>query len=97
MSLEKQLVESLGCPVGLQSSFLSFPLKSLSPGTPILPTSFFLTPSPCSVLVFHVLGMFGCREAASVLFSFFSHSFCSLSDPLSHFPSLDIASIYIHV
>lgn len=84
--------------MGLQSSFLPFLLKSLSPGTPIIPVSFFLTPSPSSVLVFHALGIFGSREAASVLFSFFfSRSFCSLLDPLSHFPSLDIASIYIHV
>lgn len=79
-------------------SFLPSLLKSLSLGTPIIPMSFFLTPNPCSMLLFQALVMFDGREAASVLFSFFFPcSFCSLSDPLSHFPSLDIASIYIHV
>lgn len=57
--------------MGLQPSFLPFLLKSLSPDTAVTPTSFFLTPIPCSVLVFHGLGMFDSREAASVLFRFF--------------------------
>jgi len=41
--------------------------------------------------------LWGCLAVGKLLLGlFFSHLFCSLSDPLSHFPSLDTASIYTY-
>lgn len=108
LSLEKQ-VAGFGprawAALGLQPSFLPFLLKPLSPDTPSHYHLLCLSNlKPCFALSHHALETFGSGEAASGFgwwfFFFFLSSpdlFCSLSDPLSHFPYLDIASIYTHI
>lgn len=79
-----------------QPSFLPFLLKPLSLDIPNHHHHLLLS-NPKSLLcpVAVCFGDVSKWRSRFCLFSF-SHSFCSLSDPLSHFPSLDIAYVYIY-